>query len=83
MGMHTGDVTAGVVGSKKFAYDIWGDTVNIAARMESKSEAGRVNISEATYRKIHYKFHCTPRGKIQAKNKGMIEMYYVDGEKAF
>jgi class 3 adenylate cyclase len=82
MGMHTGEVTAGVVGSKKFAYDIWGDTVNIAARMESRSEAGRVNISEATYRKIHYKFRCTPRGKIQAKNKGMIEMYYVDGEKS-
>ena len=82
MGLHTGEVTAGVVGSKKFAYDIWGDTVNIASRMESKSEPGKVNISEATFRKIHYRFHCTARGKIQVKNKGMVEMYYVDGEKS-
>lgn len=81
MGLHTGEVTAGVVGSKKFAYDIWGDTVNIASRMESKGEPGKVNISEATFKKVHYKFHCTPRGKIQVKNKGFIEMYFVDGQK--
>lgn len=81
MGLHTGEVTAGVVGSKKFAYDIWGDTVNIASRMESQGEPGKVNISEATYKKVHYKFKCTPRGKIQAKNKGLIEMYFVEGER--
>lgn len=83
IGLHTGEVTAGVVGSKKFAYDIWGDTVNIASRMESKGEPGKVNISGETYGRIHYRFNCTPRGKIQAKNKGFIEMYFVEGEKVF
>ncbi|MEM6379137.1 MAG: adenylate/guanylate cyclase domain-containing protein [Bacteroidota bacterium] len=83
IGLHTGEVTAGVVGSKKFAYDIWGDTVNIASRMESKGEPGRVNISGETYGRINYRFNCTARGKIQAKNKGFIDMYFVEGEKAF
>lgn len=83
IGLHTGEVTAGVVGSKKFAYDIWGDTVNIASRMESQGEPGKVNVSGETYGLIHYRFNCTPRGKIQAKNKGSIEMYFVEDEKAF
>ncbi|GAB5554866.1 MAG: hypothetical protein Sapg2KO_44570 [Saprospiraceae bacterium] len=83
IGLHTGEVTAGVVGSKKFAYDIWGDTVNIASRMESQGEPGKVNISGETYNRIHYRFNCTPRGKIQAKNKGFIEMYFVEEEKTF
>jgi adenylate cyclase len=78
IGCHTGPVVAGIVGTKKFAYDIWGDTVNIASRMESSGEAGKVNISEATYELVKDKFHCIPRGKISAKNKGEIEMYFVE-----
>lgn len=80
IGLHTGPVVAGVVGARKFAYDIWGDTVNVASRIESKSEPGRVNISESTYDRIKYKFRCTYRGKVEAKNKGMIDMYFVEEE---
>ncbi len=79
IGLHTGPVVAGIVGIKKFAYDIWGDTVNIAARMEAGGEAGKVNISGATYELIKDKFNCTYRGKVQAKNKGEIDMYFVEG----
>ena len=78
LGVHTGSVVAGIVGLKKFAYDIWGDTVNIASRMESSGEVGKVNISGATYDLIKDKFVCTYRGKIEAKNKGEIDMYFVE-----
>ncbi len=81
IGLHTGPVVAGVVGVRKFAYDIWGDTVNIAARMESASEPGKVNISETTYRLVKYSFECIYRGKVEVKNKGQLDMYYVIGEK--
>jgi len=80
IGIHTGPVVAGVVGVKKFAYDIWGDTVNTAARVEANSEAGKVNISETTYGLIKYDFECIHRGKVQAKNKGLLDMYYVQRE---
>lgn len=81
LGIHTGEVIAGVVGKKKFAYDIWGDAVNIASRMESSGEVGKVNISEHTYELVKDVFECEYRGKIYAKNKGDVDMYFVTGEK--
>ncbi len=78
IGIHSGDVVAGIVGVKKFAYDIWGDTVNTAARMESNSEPGKINISQVTYELVQDKFTCTFRGEIEAKGKGMLKMYFVD-----
>jgi class 3 adenylate cyclase len=100
MGIHTGPVVAGIVGVKKFQYDIWGDTVNTAAHMESSGEVGKVNINEATYALVKNAavgegdvahnpqpatrqpatrptFTFTPRGKVQAKGKGEMEMYFV------
>jgi len=78
LGIHTGEIIAGVVGKKKFAYDIWGDTVNTASRMESSSELNKINISGATYNYIKELFACSYRGKIQAKHKGEIDMYFVE-----
>jgi adenylate cyclase len=80
IGVHTGSVVAGIVGVKKFAYDIWGDTVNTAARMEQNSVAMHINISNKTYLLVKDKFHLTYRGEIQAKNKGELSMYFVDGK---
>ncbi len=78
LGIHTGPVVAGVVGKKKFAYDIWGDTVNIASRMEQSGHAGMVNISGPTYKYVKDYFECDYRGKIEAKNIGKVDMYFVN-----
>ena len=77
IGVHTGEVVAGVVGSKKFAYDIWGDTVNTASRMESNCPIGEINISEATYKLVNQSFNCEYRGEVEVKNKGKMGMYLV------
>lgn len=78
IGIHTGPILTGVVGKKKYAYDIWGDTVNVASRMESSGEAGKVNISSTTFQLIKDKYACTHRGKISAKNIGEVDMYFID-----
>jgi len=77
IGINSGPVVAGIVGTKKFAYDIWGDTVNIAARMESTSEVGRINVAEGTYQLIKDAYDCEYRGEIDVKNRGKLNMYFV------
>ncbi len=81
LGINTGPIVAGVVGESKFAYDIWGDAVNLASRMESGGEPGRVNISENTHDLVKHHFDCTYRGKISVKNKGEVDMYFVNHKK--
>jgi len=78
IGIHSGPVIAGIVGVKKFAYDIWGDTVNTAARMEQNGVKGKLNVSGSTYALIHEKFDCEHRGKINTKGKGALDMYFVN-----
>jgi len=80
IGIHSGPVVAGVVGYHKFAYDIWGDAVNIAARMENNSAAGKINISDNTYNLVKEYFECSPRGMMEVKGKGEMKMYWVEGE---
>ena len=79
IGIHTGPVIAGVIGHKKFSYDIWGDTVNTASRMESSGEAGKINISGQTHEMVKDFFICEYRGKMPVKYKGEIDMYFVKG----
>lgn len=78
LGIHSGRLVAGVIGQQKFAYDVWGDTVNTASRLESSGVAGRVNISKATYERVKDFFDCEYRGAVAAKHKGEIEMYFVN-----
>jgi class 3 adenylate cyclase len=80
-GIHTGPVVAGIVGLRKFTFDVWGDTVNIASRMTSGCEPQKINISGATYNLIRNRFKCTHRGRLNAKGKGEVDMYFVEGEK--
>ena len=79
IGINTGPLVAGVVGSKKFSYDIWGDTVNVASRMETNSETGKINISEHTFELVKDEFNCEYRGEIPVKNRGKMKMYFVNG----
>ena len=81
VGIHTGPAVAGVIGKKKFAYDVWGDTVNLASRMESSGEPGKVNVSEGAYQRVKELFVCEPRGKVSVKHQGEIEMCFVLGIK--
>ncbi|WP_439356765.1 adenylate/guanylate cyclase domain-containing protein [Bradyrhizobium sp. DASA03007] len=81
IGIHTGPVIAGIVGRRKFIYDIWGDAVNIAARMEAAGEAGRVNVSAEVYERTRLFFDFEPRGSLAAKNKGKIDMFFLLGLK--
>lgn len=81
MGIHSGPVVAGIVGVKKFAYDIWGDTVNTAARMEQSSEPGKITISETTHAFVADSFEFEDRGKVKVKNKGELHMYFVESYK--
>ncbi|MGI9641787.1 MAG: adenylate/guanylate cyclase domain-containing protein [Acidimicrobiia bacterium] len=80
IGIHSGPVVGGVIGTHKFQYDIWGDTVNTAARMESHGRAGRVHISTATHEIIRNSFVCEPRGSIEVKGKGQMETWFVESE---
>ena len=82
LGINSGSVVAGVVGHNKFQYDIWGDTVNTASRMEQNSEPGRINISESTYQLIKHRYPCEYRGEIEAKGKGKVKMYFVNSNQA-
>ena len=77
IGIHSGPILAGVIGNKKFSYDVWGDTVNTASRMESSGVPGNINISQATFELVRDFFECEYRGKIPAKNKGNLDMYLV------
>lgn len=77
VGIHSGPVVSGVVGKRKYAFDIWGDTVNVAARMEANGEVGRVNVSAYTCHLIRDQFPCDYRGKVEVKGKGLIDMYFV------
>ena len=80
IGIHSGPLVAGIVGKTKFAYDIWGDTVNIAARFEQYGEVGKINISFQTYELVKEHFHCTYHGKVELKNKGLVDMYVIDAQ---
>jgi hypothetical protein len=77
----TGPLVSGVIGEKKFSYDVWGDTVNLASRMESSGVEGKINISKDTYEYVKDFFECEYRGQVKAKNRGEVDMYFVSGIK--
>jgi class 3 adenylate cyclase len=78
IGINTGPVIAGVVGMHKFSYDIWGNAVNVAARLQSAADAGRINVSENTWNQVKSRFECEPRGSIEVKGKGLVPMYFLN-----
>lgn len=78
VGIHSGSVVAGVVGKKKYHYDVFGDSVNTASRIQTHGEAGKINISETTYALVKENYHCIPRGQIHAKGIGDLTMYFVE-----
>lgn len=78
IGIHTGNVMSGVVGKDKFTFDIWGDSVNVAQRMQAASDPGRINVSESTYQHVKSYFAAEPRGSVEVKNKGAMSMYFLD-----
>jgi len=79
IGIHSGDVVAGIIGQHRFIYDVWGDTVNTASRLESSGLPNRIQISEATYQRIRERFHCEPRGPVEMKGKGTMQTYFLQG----
>jgi adenylate cyclase len=79
LGINSGPVVAGVIGRTKFQYDVWGDTVNTASRMESHGVPGRIQISEATLRLVEPDFVCTPRGPVEVKGKGVLHTWFLEG----
>jgi class 3 adenylate cyclase len=81
IGINTGSVVAGVIGQKKFSYDLWGDAVNLASRMESQGEPGKIQVSEMTYVRLRDQFHFTCRGVILIKGKGQMVTYWLEGRK--
>jgi class 3 adenylate cyclase len=81
IGVHTGPVVAGIIGTHKFSYDVWGDTVNTASRMESHGAANEINVSEAAYLRLRDKFEFQPRGRIELAGKGPVEAYFLRGRR--
>ncbi len=81
IGINTGAVVAGVIGTKKFSYDLWGDTVNVASRMQSLTPADSIQVTEATYQQLQGQYHFEERGLIAVKGKGMMKTYLLLGKK--
>jgi guanylate cyclase len=82
IGINSGPVVAGVIGTKRFLYDLWGDAVNVASRMESNGTPGEIQITRATYEMVKDEFACRPRGTISVKGKGEMETWYLDGPRS-
>jgi adenylate cyclase len=78
IGINSGPVVAGVIGTSKFQYDMWGDTVNMASRMESQGVPGRVQVGPATYELLRHEFECTSRGPIDVKGRGVMETWFIE-----